>query len=210
MPDAESSCGEMRRKAPLLHGESSPALTHVASSWPLLLQHKQVRSTSSWKWNPASQICTQISFCPAGNRAGEFAAPGGAIPVRGGWGRPGVEHTALNGILGYLTLSLFWPHLFTSQRNLSIFLCSSSQCSLKSFSLYSWSQKHPNLLPSHSSLTIISTCFPIFSFFKALIQTGFFLSLTCLHHHYFSPLSEVPLPIKNLVSIQLFKLILLH
>lgn len=127
-----------------------------------------------------------------------------------GKARSGTHSTKWHlGIFNALTF-LFWPHLFTSQRNLSIFLCSSSQCSLKSFSLYSWSQKHPNLLPSHSSLTIISTCFPIFSFFKALIQTGFFLSLTCLHHHYFSPLSEVPLPIKNLVSIQLFKLILLH
>lgn len=101
------------------------------------------------------------------------------------WGR---EHTALNGILGYFNaLSfIFSPHLVTSQRNLFIFLCSSSHSSPKSFFLYSWSQKHPNLLPSHSSLTIISTCFPIFSSFKALIQTVFFLSLTCLHHHYFS------------------------
>lgn len=55
----------------LLHSWSPPGLSSS------LLQHKQVRPTSSWKLNPASQTCTQISSCPAGNGDGEFAAPGG-------------------------------------------------------------------------------------------------------------------------------------
>lgn len=42
----------------LLHTWSPPGLSC------LLLQHKQIRPTSSWKWNPASPICTQISSCP--------------------------------------------------------------------------------------------------------------------------------------------------
>lgn len=95
------------------------------------------------------------------------------------WGR---EHTALNGILGYLMLSVLFSDLISvlfsdlnqPEKFVHFPLLILTELTKKLFPLV-LSQKHPNLPPSHSPLTIISTCFPIFSSLKALIQAGFLL-----------------------------------
>lgn len=95
-----------------------------------------------------------------------------------------MEHAALNGILGYLTLSVFFSDLISSlAREICPF--SSAVFTKKLFPL-------PLVTKASQSASIslfpdnYPHLLPYFLFFQGSYPGWFFLSLTCLHHHYFS------------------------
>lgn len=149
----------------------------------------------------ARKALRYVHRSPQENRDGEFAEQ--SLPMGVGKARSGTHSTKWHFgtlIFPFLTSSLHQPEKFVHFP-----LSSSSQRSPKSFfPLLLLTKNIPICLHLTLPWQLPPLASPYFLFFSRLSSwLVFFLSLTCLHHHYFSPL-----PIKNLISMQLFKLIL--